>query len=152
MRTMLSIVCVLAMVACLSADDKKDTTLKGQVCCAKCILKKADSCNAAIVVRDGDNEEIYYFDSESQEKFGKESCKEKRMAKVTGTTMEKDGKKWITVTKVEYEKKDSPLLAQRHAADCTSSPCIWKNAGFFVFWLLIASLLQCVSIHDCPRK
>ena len=87
------------------ADDKKET-IKGEVCCAKCELKKQDTCGAVVIVKDGDKEEVYYFDTESQEKFGKECCKEKKMAKVTGTTSEKDGKKWIAVTKVEYEKKD----------------------------------------------
>ena len=107
MRTALSLVCAFLFIVANVADDKKDTTLQGAVCCAKCELKKADSCNAVVVVvKDGDKEEIYYFDAESQEKHGKECCKEKKMAKVTGTTSEKDGKKWITVTKVEYEKKD----------------------------------------------
>jgi Family of unknown function (DUF6370) len=103
----LSLVCALVLVVALQADDdKKETTLKGSVCCAKCELKKGDSCNAVVVVKDGDKEEVYYFDADSQEKHGKECCKEKKAAKVTGTVAEKDGKKWITVTKVEYEKKD----------------------------------------------
>ena len=106
MRMMLSFVCALALIVVAQADDKKETTLKGEVCCANCELKKQASCNAVIVVKDGDKEVIYYFDSESQKKYGEECCKEKKMAKVTGTTAEKDGKKWITVTKVEYEKKD----------------------------------------------
>lgn len=106
MRMLLSVVCALALVFVATADDKKEVTVKGAVCCAKCELKKGDSCNAVVVVKDGDKEETYYFDAESQEKFGKECCKEKKMASVTGTTTEKDGKKWISVTKVEYEKKD----------------------------------------------
>ena len=106
MRAMLTFVCALALVFVVQADDKKEVTLKGEVACAKCLLKKESECIAAIVVKDGDKEEIYYFDKDSQEKHGKDCCTEKKMAKITGTTVEKDGKKWITVTKVEYEKKD----------------------------------------------
>ena len=106
MRMMLSLVCALALIVIVQADDKKDVTVKGEVACAKCILKKEANCQAVVIVKDGDKEELYYFDSASQEKYGKDCCTEKKMAKVTGTTTEKDGKKWIAVTKVEYEKKD----------------------------------------------
>ncbi len=107
MRTVVSVVCVLALFLVARADDtKKEVTIKGDVSCASCELKKQDTCNAVIVMKDGDKEVIYYFDAESQKNHGKECCKEKRAAKVTGTTSEKDGKKWITVTKVEFEKKD----------------------------------------------
>ena len=105
MRMMLSLVCALALIVVVTADDKKDVTVKGEVACAKCILKKEGNCQAVVIVKDGDKEELYYFDSDSQEKYGKDCCTEKKMAKVTGTTTEKDGKKWIAVTKVEYEKK-----------------------------------------------
>lgn len=104
MKMMLSVVFALALVFGVAADDK-EVTIKGAVCCAKCELKKENSCNAVVIVKDGDKEEIYYFDSDSQKKYGEECCSEKKMAKVTGTTSEKDGKKWIAVTKVEYEKK-----------------------------------------------
>lgn len=107
MRMVLSIACALALVAVIRADDpKKEVTLKGDVCCCACELKKADKCNAVLVVKDGDKEEIYYFDADSQEKHGKDSCKGKKTAKVTGTTTEKDGKKWIAVTKIEIEKTE----------------------------------------------
>ena len=106
MKAILGIICALALVLVLQADDKKDVTLKGEVACAKCVLKKSDNCVATVVVKTGDREEIYYFDKESQDKYGKECCSEKRMARITGTAVEKDGKRWITVTKVEYEKKD----------------------------------------------
>jgi hypothetical protein len=106
MRMVLSLVCALALVSFVRADDKKEITVKGDVCCAKCEMKKQDTCNAVILVRAGDKEEIYYFDADSQEKHGQECCKEKKPATITGTVTEKDGKKWIAVTKIEYQKKD----------------------------------------------
>ncbi|HQR09013.1 MAG TPA: DUF6370 family protein [Gemmatales bacterium] len=106
MRMMLMLVCALALIVNVQADEKKDVTLKGEVACAKCILKKDGDCQAVVIVKDGDKEELYYFDKDSQEKYGKDCCSEKKMAKVTATMTEKDGKKWIAVTRVEYEKKD----------------------------------------------
>lgn len=108
MRLVLSLVCVLALVAFARAGDdtKKDVTLKGEICCAKCELKKQDKCNAVVIVKDGEKEEIYYFDKASQEKHGEDCCKERKMAKVIGDVTEKDGKKWISITKIEYEKNN----------------------------------------------
>jgi hypothetical protein len=105
MRAVLTIVCSLALVGFLSAEDKpKAVKLEGNVCCAKCELGKADKCMTVVVVKKGDKEDLYYFDKESNSKYHKDYCQGSTAAKVEGKVVEKDGKMMITVTKIE--KKD----------------------------------------------
>jgi hypothetical protein len=105
MRVLLSLVCALGLITFGWADDeKKEVTLKGEVTCGKCDLKKTEKCNAVLIVKDGDSEEIYYFDADSQKKHGDDCCKEKKKATITGTVKEKDGKKWVSVTKITVDK------------------------------------------------
>ena len=86
--------------------EKKEVTLKGTIVCAKCKLKETDKCTTAIQVKEGDKEVTYYF----QDKGAKESYHEnvcgggKQEATVTGVVMEKEGKKWLTPSKVVYAK------------------------------------------------
>lgn len=100
MRMALAVVCALALVGFVRADDEK--TFDGKVCCAKCELGKSDKCATVFVAKDGDKETVYYFDSASNKKFPhKDYCQGSTDAKVTGKVTEKDGKKWITISKLE---------------------------------------------------
>jgi hypothetical protein len=93
----------LAVVAA-AADE---VTLEGKIACAKCTLKKADAkeCQNVLLVKDADGKtaEYYIVVNEAAEKFG-EVCTNTTDAKVTGTVSEKDGRKWITASKVEATK------------------------------------------------
>jgi hypothetical protein len=85
-----------------------DTTLTGSVMCAKCTLKKADAkeCQDVLVVKDanGEAKEYYVAKNDVSEKFG-HTCRGEKPAVVTGTVAEKDGKTWITATKMEEKAK-----------------------------------------------
>ncbi len=97
-------VLVVGFVAAVPAAD--ETTLTGTVVCAKCTLKKADAkeCQDVLVVKDGDKTAEYYITKNAvAEKFG-HTCTGKKPATVTGTVAEKDGKTWITPTKMEEKK------------------------------------------------
>jgi hypothetical protein len=84
-----------------------DTTLSGSVMCAKCTLKKADAkeCQDVLVVKDakGQAKEYYITKNDVLEKFG-HTCTGEKPATVTGAVAEKDGKTWITATKMEEKK------------------------------------------------
>ena len=100
----LALALVVGLVAVTSASA--ETTLTGSVMCAKCTLKKADAkeCQDVLVVKDGDKVTEYYVAKNAvSEKFG-HVCTGEKPATVTGTVAEKDGKKWITATKMEEKK------------------------------------------------
>lgn len=93
------------------AQEKKEVTLKGTILCARCALKEAKTCTTAIVVQEGGKKVTYYFkDKGSKESYHEEVCGgDRKQGTVTGTVIEKDGKKWITPRKVEYKKADAKL-------------------------------------------
>lgn len=102
MRYALTVVCLLACLGYVAAAD--EVTLDGKVCCAKCELGKETKCATVVVVKKGDKEEMYYFDTDSNKKFHKDYCSGSTDAKVVAKVTEKDGKKWIAVSKIEAKK------------------------------------------------
>lgn len=84
-----------------------ETTVAGKMLCAKCSLKKADAteCQNVLVVTDesGKTSEYYIAKNDVSEKFG-HVCKGQKAAVVTGQVEEKDGKQWITPSKMEEKK------------------------------------------------
>jgi hypothetical protein len=106
---MLGLVAILALVVSIRADDKdKEQTLKGTITCAKCDLKVKgqDTCATVIKVSKDDKDTVYYFDTKGHKKYHKDVCKKGKKGTVTGTVSEKDDKKIITVSKLEYEEKE----------------------------------------------
>ncbi len=97
----LALAVVLGFVVAASAAD--ETTLQGNVVCAKCNLKKADAkaCQDVLVVADGANAGEYYIAKNAvSEKYG-HVCSGQKAAVVTGQVSEKDGKKWIAPSKMD---------------------------------------------------
>jgi hypothetical protein len=93
---------VFGIVATATADDK-EVTLKGTITCAKCDLKLEKACATVIKVKEGGKDVVYYFDPESHKKNHKAICTEAKEGTVKGKVSEKDGKKIITVEKVEIK-------------------------------------------------
>lgn len=98
---------VAAALPAFAADKPAEVTLTGEVKCASCLMKKADAkgCQDVLVVADkgGKTAEYYLTKNAVAEKFGM-SCSAPKKAVATGTVSEKDGKKWLTVTKIEPAK------------------------------------------------
>ncbi len=109
MKSPLLLVLAVALVVGLAGvATAADTTLTGSVMCAKCTLKKADAkeCQDVLVVKDakgGAAKEYYIAKNDVSEKFG-HVCTGEKPATVTGAVAEKDGKTWITATKMEEKK------------------------------------------------
>lgn len=110
-----------AQPSLLAPDDKpkgeekpgvkaeKEVTLTGTMVCAKCGLKEpgVKKCTNAIQVKDGEMTVTYFLDDKGNgETYHEGLCGggTKAGAKVTGTTSEKDGKRWVKATKVEEKK------------------------------------------------
>jgi hypothetical protein len=110
LRTIKSLVLALTIVALAAvlqarADDKKEVTLKGDITCAKCDLKLVkDKCATVVKVKEDGKDVVYYFDDAGHKKYHGKVCTESKEGTVTGKVSEKDGKKIITVSKVEYKK------------------------------------------------
>lgn len=102
-RLGLAVAIMFAFVA-TTAHAADETTLSGTMVCAKCKLKKADAtkCQDVLVVTDaqGATTEYYVTKNETAEKAGHQ-CTTESKATVTGALSEKDGKKWITATRIE---------------------------------------------------
>jgi uncharacterized protein (DUF2147 family) len=87
------------------AQDKgKEVKITGQVICAKCGLAKEKTCMTTVVEKKDGKDIIYYFDKDSHKKWHDDICGGAKDGTVTGTVTEKDGKKTIMVTNVEYKK------------------------------------------------
>jgi len=82
------------------ADDKK-VTITGEGMCAKCELKETKTCQNAIKAAG-----VTYYLTENKESkdFHKNLCSTTAKVKATGEVSEKDGKKTLTVSKIELAK------------------------------------------------
>lgn len=95
---------LVAAFGLASAALAADVTLSGKVACVHCTLKKTDAkeCQDVLVVagEKGATTEYYLVKNAVSEKFG-HVCKGEKAATVTGAVSEKDGKKWITPSKMD---------------------------------------------------
>jgi len=98
---------LLALATPSLADDKgKEVTITGEGKCAKCILKETDKCQNAIqTTQDGKKVTYYLADNDVSKNFHDDLCKEAKKVTATGTVKEVDGKKELTVTKIEVVEK-----------------------------------------------
>ena len=104
-------IAVVALAALHStAADKsepaKPVKLEGTIVCSKCTLKETKQCGNAIIVKENGKDVTYYFiDKGNGEDYHDEVCGGgKKTGTVVGVVSEKDGKKYITPSKVEYAK------------------------------------------------
>jgi hypothetical protein len=83
-----------------------DKVLEGTLVCAKCYLKKPDAkeCQDVLLVPApaGAKTEYYITKNEVAKKSG-EVCTTEVKAKVTGTVSQKEGKTWVTPSKIEKQ-------------------------------------------------
>lgn len=89
-----------------AAKDKGETTITGNMVCAKCAMHETKECQNVVQVTEGGNTVNYYLTDNKVSKAQHEAICGGTPEKVTvtGTVKEKDGKKIITATKVEPVK------------------------------------------------
>jgi len=90
-----------------AGDEKgKEVTITGEGKCAKCILKETDKCQNAIETTENGKKVTYYLaDNDVSKNFHEDLCKEAKRVTATGTVKEVDGKKQLTVSKIEVATK-----------------------------------------------
>ena len=88
------------VVPAMAADE---VTLKGEMVCAKCYLNKPDAkeCQDVLLVKDakGATAEYYVTKNKVSQESG-EACTQVIPATIVGSVSEKDGRKWITASKI----------------------------------------------------
>jgi hypothetical protein len=96
--------CLLLLTSLVAPALAHDETFTGSLMCALCSLKKADAheCQDVLIVTDakGVKTEYYVTKNDVAQKAG-EACTNEVKATVTGVVSDKDGKKWITPSKIE---------------------------------------------------
>ena len=106
-RLLIALVAVAALFGAATAgEEEKTVTVTGKIVCAKCVLQKADAkdCqNVLVADENGKKVEYYIAKNALSEEFG-HTCMGEKAVVATGTVSEKDGKTWITATKMEQPK------------------------------------------------
>lgn len=89
-----------------AADTGKETTLSGNLVCAKCVLHETKECqNVLQVQQDGKTVNYYLTQNDTSKKFHDNICGTSgEKATVTGTVSEKKGKETLTASKIEAAK------------------------------------------------
>jgi len=103
LKIALAVVVMTALILTVAAQNKP-TTLTGKITCAKCDLKVEKECATVIVVKENGKDAIYYLDAKSSKANHDAICQAAKQGSVTGVVSEKDGKRTITTTKVEFQK------------------------------------------------
>lgn len=106
-RILIALLAIVALAGfAFAGEDAKTVTVSGKILCAKCTLQKDDAkeCQNVLVANvDGKSVEYYLTKNALTEEFG-HVCKAEKMVVATGTISEKDGKTWITPTKMDQPK------------------------------------------------
>ena len=101
---MMLVVGLAVAASAARAEAPKDTvSLAGDIVCAKCTLKVAglDHCQNVLLVGDGaQQKQLWLVANEVSAAFG-EVCTARRPVSVTGTVESRDGKQWLTPTRIE---------------------------------------------------
>jgi non-ribosomal peptide synthetase component E (peptide arylation enzyme) len=106
MMTRREMIATLGALAVAMPAFAADDTFKGEMVCAKCYLKKPDAkeCQDVLLVTEkGATTEFYITKNQVSIDSG-EACTDKVPATVVGAVSEKDGRKWITATKITKQK------------------------------------------------
>jgi hypothetical protein len=107
MLTRRELIVTLAAAAVAAPAFAADQTYKGEMVCAKCFLKRPDAkeCQDVLMVGDAKKPtaEFYVTKNDVSKETG-EACMEPMKVTITGSVSEKDGRKWITASKIVKEK------------------------------------------------
>jgi hypothetical protein len=101
MKTILSLISTVVFTASVALAADKEVTITGEGKCAKCALKKSDTCQNVVEVKNGDQTKVYYLTGDISKGFHKNVCTTTAKVKATGIQTEKDGKLELAVTKIE---------------------------------------------------
>lgn len=105
-KILLSSLAGVALLALATPALAEEKTITGEGKCAKCALHETDKCQNVIQAKEGDKTVTYYLaDNDVSKSFHKGNlCQGSKQVTATGEVSEKDGKKILTVSKIEAAK------------------------------------------------
>ena len=97
-----AIATLAALTIAARAFAAGDVTLKGEMVCAKCYLNKPDAkeCQDVLLVKNASQTTEYYITKNKVSQESGEACTKAIPATVVGSVSEKDGKTWLTASKI----------------------------------------------------
>lgn len=103
MMTRREAIAALGALAVVTPAFAAEDTFKGELVCAKCFLNKPDAkeCQDVLLVKDAKGATVeYYITKNKVSQESGEACTQKIPAVVVGSVSEKDGRKWLTASKI----------------------------------------------------
>ena len=105
MKKFSSIIALVGLLAIPAFAADKEVTITGEGKCGKCALHETAKCQNVIQTEENGKTVTYYLAQNAMSKdFHENLCKKSEKVTATGTVSEKDGKKILTVSKIEEAK------------------------------------------------
>lgn len=99
---------VVSAAFAFAAEKEKEITITGMGQCAKCSLNQTESCQNAVVVKEGGKDVTYLLaENDVSKKIHDELCDSAKEIRVIGVVKDNKGQKEIVASKVELVKKAS---------------------------------------------
>jgi opacity protein-like surface antigen len=106
MKKLYTLIACAGLLAASAFAADNEVTITGEGMCAKCALHETEKCQNAIQTQeDGKTVTYYLTQNDVSKNFHHDNlCKQNQKVTATGTVSEKDGKKVLTVSKIELAK------------------------------------------------
>jgi hypothetical protein len=105
MKKLSSIIALMGLLAIPAFAADKEVTITGLGQCAKCALHETDKCQNTIQTEENGKKVMYYLaENDTSKDFHDNICKKSEKVTATGVVSEKEGKKILTVSKIEAAK------------------------------------------------
>lgn len=99
-----------------AAEKEKEQEIKGEGCCLKCAMKKSDSCQNVIAVKEKDGKSTIYLleQNEVSKAFHKNLCQGSAKVVAKGVVKKDGDKNILTVSKIEKAEAGKPDNKAEH--------------------------------------
>lgn len=105
MKKISSLIALMGLLAIPAFAADKEVTITGEGKCAKCALHETEKCQNVIQTQeDGKTVTYYLAQNPTSKDFHENLCKKSEKVTATGTVTEENGKKVLTVSKIEEAK------------------------------------------------
>jgi len=106
MKKISAIIALAGLLAIPAFAADKEVTVTGLGQCAKCALHETKECQNTITTEEHGKKVTYYLaENDKSKDFHDNICKKSEKITATGVLSEKDGKKVLTVSKIEAVKE-----------------------------------------------